>query len=328
MDRIQKKCFLFSIGFHLLLMSLLVIGPAFIAPKSKPPTVVPAINFIPVLSVEEALAGGGERNVNSAPPAAVALPPPLSPAPKAPEPVIEPAPAPAPKPKPAPEPEPEPEPVVEPKNKEPDPHNFTPPKPEKKRHEIVASATLVKRDTAKETKDKEREERLERQKSKERAKAKAEAEARAEQERAAEASQAAMAAWRRNAASALAQSARVVGNGISDKGTSVKLEGPGGGGLPYAGFLQAVHRAYDRAWTLPDSVSSDAVIVATVTIERDGTVVSAQITSRSGNRVADRSVEAALDRVKSIGVPLPATSQENQRTVKVEFNAKSKRMTG
>jgi TonB family protein len=114
-----------------------------------------------------------------------------------------------------------------------------------------------------------------------------------------------------------------IGGGLST-GTSIKLLGPGSGGVPYANFLQGVKKIYSDAWIVPDGVKDDSATVAvSVTIARDGTVVSSRIVQRSGDAAVDASVQMTLDRVSRV-VPLPDDSKDNQRTVTINFNVKSK----
>ncbi|HWQ93104.1 MAG TPA: hypothetical protein VN673_15625, partial [Clostridia bacterium] len=100
-----------SAGFHVLLMVILFVGPAFLSSKQEPPPEV--IDFVPSVLLDGLVpAGGGNPN---------AAPPPAQP--------VQPAPAPAPAPAPQPEPEPEPEPPKPaPKAKAPEPEPVkTPP---------------------------------------------------------------------------------------------------------------------------------------------------------------------------------------------------------
>ena len=79
---------------------------------------------------------------------------------------------------------------------------------------------------------------------------------------------------------------------------------------------------------MPDGITDDnATTAASVTIARDGTVVSSRITRSSGNAGVDRSVQVTLDRVKW-AAPLPDTATENQRTVNINFNVAAKRAAG
>jgi TonB family protein len=256
MNRLQKKCFVASAGFHLVLIVVLLVGPAFL--MQNPPTQdVPLIDFVPVKTVDALMSGGGNPK---------AAPPP------------EPAPAPAPA-EPAPtalKPEPAlPEPTPAPKRR------------------IEVNTRLVTR------------------KPGELAEAKSAATRRAQDDA------------RQQAAAAVARAAARVRGGVSPS-TTVELRGPGGGGVPYANFLQAVKTVYTDAWVVPDGVTDDsATTTAAITIARDGTVISATITRFSGNAAVDHSVRLTLDRVR-YAAPLPDDASENERTVTINFNVKAK----
>jgi protein TonB len=74
MNRLQKKCFITSAGLHLLLLVILLVGPAFLSSKSTTEDFV--IDFIPSQFVD-GKSGGGNRNAKPPPAApAVAQPPP------------------------------------------------------------------------------------------------------------------------------------------------------------------------------------------------------------------------------------------------------------
>jgi len=151
--------------------------------------------------------------------------------------------------------------------------------------------------------------------AKTRAEAKARDEARAQAE------------TRRQLARQIGKVAERIGEEVSAS-TSIKLLGPGGGGVPYANFLQAVKTVYQDAWVVPDGVADDqATAVASVTIARDGTVLRSHIVSRSGIPLVDHSVQAVLDRVK-IAAPLPDDAKENERTVTINFNVRAKQGLG
>jgi len=106
--------------------------------------------------------------------------------------------------------------------------------------------------------------------------------------------------------------------------TAVEMPGPGGGGVPYANFLQAVKSVYANAWQVPEGITDDsAIATVSVTIAHDGTVLGSRITDPSGNALVDQSVQATLDRVK-FAVPLPEDAKEAQRTVTIRFNVKAK----
>ena len=100
-----------------------------------------------------------------------------------------------------------------------------------------------------------------------------------------------------------------------------EFKGPGGGGLPYANFLQTVQHIYEMEWRplVPKGITdTKATPIASVTIARDGTVVGATLTDSSGNEELDDSVRACLNRVKFVA-PLPASAQETKRTVSIRF---------
>jgi colicin import membrane protein len=292
MNRLQKKCFVASAGIHLLLGLILFIGPGFISSRSKPNDDLPILNFVPVKTVDELVAPGG-GNPKAQPPAAATQP--------APQPQVAPPPS-----------QTQQQPQSE-KIREPDPpKNIQPPKDEddslltsKERQpkKIEISTKLVTRQKESSSDKKAREDAQARQEAK------------------------ALADARQRLARQIGRAAERIGNDVSG-GTTVELQGPGGGGLPYANWKQAVKSIYENAWLLPDGVVDDeATTVASVTIARDGKVVSSKITRFSGDSVVDRSVQATLDRV-DYAAPLPDNAKENQRTVTINFNVRAKRSLG
>src|SRR5690242_10221607 len=60
MNRLQKKCFVASAGFHLLLVVIVFVGPAFLSPKTKSEDYV-VLDFVPdiVTDLPFSHAGGG-----------------------------------------------------------------------------------------------------------------------------------------------------------------------------------------------------------------------------------------------------------------------------
>lgn len=75
-DRLQKKCFFAATGFHLLLLAILIVGPAFFVSERKAED-MPMLDFVPTKTIDEAFSGGGSPKAQ--PPA----PQPLPPAPQA-----------------------------------------------------------------------------------------------------------------------------------------------------------------------------------------------------------------------------------------------------
>jgi TonB family protein len=299
MNRLQKKCVIASAGFHLLLALLLLVGPGFFTRESAVPD-EPVLTFIPYQTTDQNISGGGNKNGGSPPPAPTPASKP-EPVPTPPEPQPEPrAEAPVPKPEPRPEPKPvskpEPAPVKE-VSKPKDDDSFTEKvsnKPKRSKPEI--NTKLVKRNDSDAQAD---------------ARAKAQAEARS-------AAQA-----RRAAIGKLSNALDRIGESLSGD-TSIELKGPGGGGIPYANFLQGVKKVYTDAWIVPDGVKDDSATVSvSVTIGRDGSVLSSHIIRRSGDAAVDQSVQMVLDRVTRT-VPLPADSKDKERTVTINFNVKAK----
>jgi TonB family protein len=102
MNRLQKKCVIATAGFHLLLLVILFVGPAFFWAREKPDD-TPVLDMIPPNLVDSATTGVQGAQPPPAP-AVVPQPQPTPPAPQpqsqpplsAPKPVVQPTPAPAP----------------------------------------------------------------------------------------------------------------------------------------------------------------------------------------------------------------------------------------
>ncbi len=248
---------------------------------------MPILDFIPVETVDELISGGGNPN---------AKPPPAAPNVR---PVAEPAPPPPPAPpKPEPEQKSEPEVLPEPDKKSTEPSLEVAPKPPRL---PKVNLKLTERKTA----------------SKAAQQARAEADRQAKQ----------YAEYRRKLAGQIGSAANGLPGSISSS-TSIEFKGPGGGGVPYANWLQAVKTDYTLAWELPQGIADDdATVAVTVTIARDGSVVSSRITRPSRNGAVDESVRATLARVRKTA-PLPRTATEDQRTVTINFNVRAKKLLG
>lgn len=298
MDRLQKKCVMVSAGLHSLLVLTLFVGPAFITSSPDPMEDLPVLDFVPVKTVDSAISGGGNPNGMQGVAQQFTKPvPPVQ------------APPPQPKPEPkveqAPPPEPEPQkPAV--KETPPDPDSLEP-APDKKPRRPEVNLKRVTRKSPDDAK----------------AKARAKAEAEAEQRRQEQAATAA----RNQLAATIGKVAANLGSSLSS-GTSIELKGPGGGGVPYANWLQAVKSRYVNALIEPEGITDDnAIATATVTIRRDGTVVHHRIAKPSGNQAFDRAVRATLDRVEW-AAPLPDDAKEDERTVEINFKPKLKEARG
>jgi len=89
MNRLQKKCVIATAGIHLLLPTILIVGPAFFNPQSKPDN-TQVLDVIPANLIDAAF-NSGVRNATPPAPAPVEVPPPQ---PVPPTPVVRPAPQP------------------------------------------------------------------------------------------------------------------------------------------------------------------------------------------------------------------------------------------
>jgi protein TonB len=97
MNRLQKKCLIATAGFHLLLLVILFVGPAFFNAKPKVDD-SPVLDMIPANLVDAAV-NGGVKNPTPPAPVPIVTPQP-QPIPPAPKPIVQPVPAPQPVPVP------------------------------------------------------------------------------------------------------------------------------------------------------------------------------------------------------------------------------------
>ena len=86
----------------------------------------------------------------------------------------------------------------------------------------------------------------------------------------------------------------------------------------YANFVVGVYR---RTWEplIPSGLARSRIAKVSVTIRRDGRVLSARIIRKTGDAALDRSVQRALDRVRTIGKSFPLGSKDSQRTFTLDF---------
>jgi TonB family protein len=99
------------------------------------------------------------------------------------------------------------------------------------------------------------------------------------------------------------------------------------GGNTDVDYRQFVEAVYDNAWHAPDDLAADAATVkVSVTVSRNGAVVSSKILRRSGVSALDKSIEGALDRVKTIGGPFADSDKESQRMFIINFNLGTKQL--
>lgn len=294
--RREKKCFLGSALLHAALLVVLFVGPAFLT--SKPPA-LPLLDYIPDELVDAALNRGG----NPGAAARLAPPPPA----KAPEPVQPPPPQPKPQVKPA-----EPEPTPEPPKPMPKADSFklpdnkkTPPKTAPKTEaKAPPTKSLPKVNTTLIVKNSD-------QIAKQR-----EAERKAAEKAAKE--------WQNK----LNETGKNLSRNLSDSISVEVTPGPGGGGPSVGNWAQVVHSIYDHAWIEPSGAADGrGTAKATIIIARDGSVISASLTSPSGNAALDQSVRTVLDRVREVPA-FPAGAKEERRTVVINFKLIANRLPG
>jgi TonB family protein len=282
MNRLQKKCLVAAAGSHLLVV-VVVVCSGFVQPK---PSVdeVSVLTMIPSTAVDKA-ASSGRRDAPVPPPTPMVAPPvPLEPQTPPPQP---------PEVKPI-EPVRPVEPVAQPQRTEPDdakPDDLPVPKPTKPRHEIKVDLTEVTRNP---------------KKAQERPDNQAEKEAQKLAQRAVE----------------RAQAFNKVLKTIRDKSTSsTEVDMPGTSSVSYANYGTIVVSVYHRAWAAPEHMAEESAVVSfSVTIARDGSVVSSRITSPSGDASVDNAVQRMLDRVSFVH-EFPEDTTDRERTYHIDFNA-------
>jgi TonB family protein len=297
MNRVQKKCFVFSIGLHGLLVVILLGSAAF---RDRPEeTDAPILSLIPANILDKAGVGGGE-------------PAPAIHAPQAqlePQPQIQPV---APRPRPTAQVvQPEPVRRVErqkPQEVEEETHPLVAadnplPRPSKphRQHEIHPSFTPVARTTDHGTSDT-----LE---------ASSQVSARSEARRLSEIE---------NSLDHLASGVQTSGAGR----TVVDVPGIGGGGEVFAGYRDVVRSAYYRAWVAPENGGDKSALPeARIVVARDGAIISAELVSPSGEAPLDKSVLRALRAVAKLP-PFPASARDEQRTFRIQFSLDLKEASG
>jgi len=296
MNRIQKKCLIVSGGIHLLLAVMLIFGPGFLSSNSE--NAPPLLKFIPGATVEALMSGGGDKSAKS-PPAEATSPETPTPAPVLvpPTPVVTPPPQPPVErvqPPRQPEREAPPTPKDSPRVNTPT-IEPTPAKPApRKTHEINVDTTLVRTSSA---------------------------DAKARREAQEKAAAAAAAAREKRIASAFGRATTGIRGGVSGS-TEIKMPGLGTGGVAYGNIKSAIYTKYFDAWQVPDG-APDLTVYVSITLARDGTVVTSRITDRSGNAQLDSSVQKALDRVRFVA-PLPDSETQETREFNFGFNPEMK----
>jgi len=122
----------------------------------------------------------------------------------------------------------------------------------------------------------------------------------------------------------LASSVRTSGAGK----TIVDVPGVGGGGEVSAGYSAVVKSIYYQRWIAPENGSSrSALPEARIVVSRDGTVISAELVSPSGETTLDKSVIRVLNVVTHLP-PFPASMHEDQISFRMRFSLEIKESSG
>jgi periplasmic protein TonB len=291
MNRQQKKCLIATVGFHLLLVVILIVGPGFFRQTPKPDD-TQVLEIIPTTAIDDAASSG----VKNAKPPAPAPTPMIEP----PKPIVVPTP-------PQPQPEPTPPPPVtrpatpdtslmekmehffksEPVTPAPSPDDSAKPAEHKPKHEVKVDLTTVTRTAVEKSQPHRKSDDSQQREAQERA-------------------------------SAVAKALRAISENSS---TATEVDMPGNSSASYANYGAIVVSMYHRAWRSPDNMSAaTAVVRFSVTIARDGTVISAHIVTSSGDANVDDAVQRMLDRVSFIH-PFPEDTKDKERTYNIDFDA-------
>ncbi len=285
MNRLQKKCIIFSVGLHVLLIGILLFGSAFLSSEPKSENSVLLKAFDPNLI--ESVTKGGNPNVQVAPPTSQ---PPSTPTQA--KPMEVPKPVEPPKAKPVAQEKVElPEPVTKPK--------FSDDEPKPRRREILTAdeLKLTKPRVSKPVKNN-------------RDAADSKVKEYADARRAAQNFERSV----RNLSKELSTSTAVELNGPG-----------GGGPLSaaYSDIVASTYNAaWSSPPGLNDDL---AKVTVSVTIASDGRVVIGRITKPSGNTAMDNSIQNMLDIVTRIPQPFPEGSGNEERTFKITLSLRAKR---
>jgi len=283
MNRLQKKCFIASAGFHLLLALILLVGPAFLSPGSKEMN-LPELNFVPSKLVDDLVSNPGAASKGT-------------PQPPQPQPLQQPVQPPAPPTVPKTQSVVEKTPLFEPKPQitptKPEPESLEPAKSSKRKIEV--STKPVIRNTSQET-----------------AKARAAAEARAVAER-----------NRRIASALNRAASNIAGSLSGSTDVDFQPGEGGNGVSYGNWFVAVKLVYIDAWIVPDGVTDDSATVAAKITVARDGTVTSTSITRFSGNSLVDQSVKATLDRVRKLpALPEGAKESERSVTINFNVKAK------
>jgi TonB family protein len=109
--------------------------------------------------------------------------------------------------------------------------------------------------------------------------------------------------------------------------SATKVDMPGNASAAYASYASVVKSVYEQALRpeLPDQVASNNENTKVrITVESDGTVTSAEIISPSGDPSWDNAVQRTLDQVKVLR-PFPDGATDKERHYTLNFNPEVER---
>ncbi|HXC34455.1 MAG TPA: TonB family protein [Candidatus Acidoferrales bacterium] len=280
MNRLQKKCVIGTAGIHLLLLTVLIFGPAFF--NRPPKTDNTVLDVIPANVVDAAL-NSGVRDAQAPPPAPAVIPPSL----------LQPPPAPALEPKVVQPPQPAEVPtpsLLEKFEKMFKPANPTPPtvtpetKPVEKTEKSHDDNVKVNLTPVRHTNTSHHTNHDNTSNAKE-----------------------------------INSELRSLSHSLSSS-TKIDMPGNGTeASASYDAVLRSIYLRAVVA-NLPAEVShNDEHTLVKVTIARDGTVISSTISSSSGDSAWDNAVQRTLDQVTFVHA-FPESWTEQQRTFSLDFN--------
>ena len=273
MSRLLKKCFFLSVGLHVLLVAVLILGAAFLV--TQPEKLPPVLSMIDPNVLDDLLSPStppqSKPNINQ--PSATRHPEVTPPRPPV-KPVIQP-------PKPRPNP---PKPRPNPPKPRPTNPNPTKPKPKntaKKPSDIKVNIGHPKNHTNKTRPNPPRPVKP--------------------------------AINAKDVNSAL--------KGLNNLSAKIKVQVSGSNRAAFATYAQHVVAVYRRAWQplIPKNLARARIAEVSVTISRDGRVITARIIRRTGDAALDKSVQRALDKVRSVGKSFPSGSRDAKRTFILDF---------
>jgi TonB family protein len=109
--------------------------------------------------------------------------------------------------------------------------------------------------------------------------------------------------------------------GLNNLSAKINVQVSGSNRAAFATYAQHVVAVYRRAWQplIPKNLARTRIAEVSVTIDRTGRVIRASITRRTGDAALDKSVQRALDKVRSVGKSFPSGSRDAQRTFILDF---------